>query len=96
MRISDRDALDKYRETCENDDLNFRLKAIYKEDANGAAGVRLTDCQREALDTAHNLGYFEIPRQATLADVVEQCGASSQAASERLRRGIGALIDTVP
>lgn len=95
MRVPDRDALHQYREACTERVLDFRLKAIYEESAETKAGTQLTDCQRTTLTTARELGYFEIPRRASLADVADQCGVSSQAASERLRRGTATLVDMV-
>lgn len=47
----------------------------------------LTDKQREMMQTASDMGYFEVPREVGLAAVADEIGISSQAASERLRRG---------
>ncbi|WP_248517740.1 helix-turn-helix domain-containing protein [Salinarchaeum laminariae] len=52
----------------------------------------LSDRQREALLTAFELGYFEVPRGATLADVAAKLGISAASASERLRRAQRTLI----
>lgn len=95
MRMPDRATLHQYHEECEQNNLQFRLKAIYEEsEAATKAESQLTDSQQEALLTARELGYFAIPREALLADVANQCGISSQATSERLRRGTATLIDT--
>jgi len=51
----------------------------------------LTDKQEVVLAEAVNAGYFEIPRQGSLAAVAEKLDISEQAASERLRRAMGAL-----
>lgn len=94
MRIPDREALSQYRQACAENDLGFKLTSIYEEtDAATEAESRLTADQQEALLTAHELGYFEIPRRASLADVASDCGVSSQAASERIRRGTATLVD---
>lgn len=96
MRIADRDVLERYREACEKRNIQFRFEAIYEESGDATeATTRLTDSQREALTTARELGYFEIPRDASLADVANQCGVSSQAVSERIRRGTASLVDAV-
>ena len=94
MRLPDRDALDQYRALCETKGLQFSLQSIYEEhEAASTADVQLSSAQRETLRTARDLGYFEIPRQATLAEVATHNGISSQAASARLRRGMATLID---
>jgi hypothetical protein len=51
-----------------------------------------SDRQQEALLTAFEMGYFEVPRGATLADVAAELGISAASCSERLRRGQRALI----
>lgn len=95
LRMPDRDALQKYREICEERDLRFRLKSIYEErETATTADAQLTKVQREALITAHELGYFAVPRQASLADVAARFEISSQAVSERIRRGTATLIQT--
>jgi len=40
---------------------------------------------------ARDRGYFRIPRDATLADIADEMGITSQAASERLRLGMAEL-----
>jgi predicted DNA binding protein len=65
---------------------------VYTDDETAYPRATLTDEQREVLQVAHDLGYFDVPRSATLADVAAELGISSQAASERLRRGHRQLI----
>lgn len=94
MRMPSRDTLRQYRGFCEERDLRFRLKSIYEETAAAnQADAQLTNVQREALVTARKLGYFDIPRQASMADVADHCDISSQAVSERIRRATVTLID---
>ena len=59
-------------------------------DARSADG--LTNDQREALFYAADVGYFSVPRKATLGDIAEQLGISDQAVSERVRRGTYRLV----
>ena len=47
----------------------------------------LTDRQRECLGVALREGYFEVPRECTLAEVAETVGIDKSTASEILRRG---------
>lgn len=53
----------------------------------------MTDRQREALLAAHEMGYFEIPRAATLTEVATALGISASSLSERLRRAQTRLIE---
>lgn len=92
VRYPDRDALTALRDWCRENDIEFELEAVYEETRLAKAGV-LTPPQREALAVAVGLGYFEVPRQVSLSDVAAELGVSSQAASERLRRAHGRLVE---
>jgi DNA-binding CsgD family transcriptional regulator len=46
----------------------------------------LTDRQREVLDVAVDLGYYEVPRRATHRDVAERLGLSVGTVSEHLQK----------
>lgn len=95
IRMPGRETLQRYREACEKREIQCQLDAVYEErEAKTQAEAQLTNSQQEALTIARECGYYKIPRQASLADVAVQCGISSQAASERLRRGTSTLIDT--
>lgn len=52
----------------------------------------LTEVQYETIAKAHELGYFDVPRQVTLEELAAELGISHQALSERLRRSHAALI----
>jgi len=54
----------------------------------------LTAAQREALRTAHRLGYFEVPRAASLDEVAAELGITASSCSERLRRAQGRLVES--
>lgn len=49
----------------------------------------LTDRQREVIAVAVELGYFSVPREATLSDVADEVGIGKSTAGEHLRRGMG-------
>jgi hypothetical protein len=52
----------------------------------------LTAEEREALRTAHAMGYFEVPRRATLADVADELDRPDVETSRHLRRGMEAVL----
>lgn len=95
LRIPDRTALQNYVVICEERGLQFRLRLVYEERAAGTGvETQLTERQRKTLLVAHELGYFDIPRRASLADVAAECEVTPQATSERLRRATGNLVET--
>lgn len=86
-----------FREFCDRYDIGITLHSVYVRDtAIESTGDELTEQQREFLLTALEVGYFEIPRRASLAEVADEVGISSNAASERLRRGMRTLVASVP
>ncbi|WP_049985468.1 helix-turn-helix domain-containing protein [Halobellus rufus] len=53
---------------------------------------RLTDRQRDALETAVAVGYYEIPRDGTVTDVAARLGCSTSTAGELIRKAEAAVI----
>jgi len=73
--------------------LSFDVTSIRETEEKPDWRVGLTEGQREGLVRATQQGYFDVPRQMSLEGVADDCGVSHQALSERLRRGIGTLIE---
>lgn len=48
--------------------------------------------EREALRVALEMGYFEVPRAATLVEVADELGSTDAEVSRRLRLGLGTLL----
>ena len=59
---------------------------------------KLTTRQREVLETAHEMGYFDQPRQANAGEVADELGISDTTFSEHLGRAqkklMGAILET--
>lgn len=92
IRFPDRECLREYVEYCEAQGLTFDLRQLYDARGREHDSFGLTDRQRETLQTATEMGYFEVPRQVELEDLAAVLGVSRQAVSERLRRATGALV----
>jgi predicted DNA binding protein len=90
----DQAGVGRYFDAVEQYDVNFDIHRIYElQNAEPELSYDLTDPQREALLTAFEAGYFEIPRKISIAELGDKLGTSDQAASERLRRGLRKLVD---
>ena len=61
----------------------------------GVIDVLLTDRQREAVETALSLGYYETPREAGLERVAEAMDCASSTAAEHLRKAEATLLRSV-
>ncbi|WP_267643339.1 helix-turn-helix domain-containing protein [Haloarchaeobius amylolyticus] len=90
--FASRDAFDRFRAFWQSNG-GFHLRRLTRDGEPEPAGSGLTDRQDEALRTAYELGYFDIPRGASLADVAAELGISASSASERLRRAQTQLVE---
>ncbi len=94
MRFDDRDGLRAFQSYCAEHDLSYDLVRLHElTEAKTGSQYGLTEKQQTALLEAREAGYYETPREATLAEVAEELDISQQALSHRLRRGHGALIE---
>ncbi|WP_440765996.1 helix-turn-helix domain-containing protein [Natronorubrum sp. DTA7] len=84
-----REELEQLRTTLEAAGVAFELQSVVSTTDSGAL---LTDRQRELLEAAIREGYFEIPRECTLAELAETLEIDKATASTTLRRGEAALV----
>lgn len=88
----DRDSLSHTHDFCEKHGLAFDIQYVREMEGEPAGRFGLSPEQYEALTTACNRGYFEVPRGVELKELSEELGITHQALSERLRRGHAILI----
>ncbi|KDE59781.1 DNA-binding protein [Halostagnicola sp. A56] len=91
--FADREAFHEFRRFWQ-DNASFSLRRLGRVDEPEEPGDGLTDPQREALRTAYEMGYFQIPRVASLEAVAAELEISPSSLSERLRRAQTHLIET--
>ncbi|MFC4437246.1 MULTISPECIES: helix-turn-helix domain-containing protein [Natrialbaceae] len=76
--------------------VGVKLERVYplQSEATESPGQRwdLTPAQEECIRTALEIGYFEIPRQASSEAVADELGISKSAFLERLRRAEASLF----
>ncbi|MDX1748148.1 MAG: helix-turn-helix domain-containing protein [Halobacteriales archaeon] len=94
LRFPDDAALESFYADVIEDGLDLQLKQLGAADAGPRSGEpAVTRKQRETLVHAFEAGYFDIPRQVTLADIADDLGITEQGVSERLRRGLAGLLE---
>lgn len=85
-----RERFDAFRAALESADRRFELcsvvEAVERRDF-------LTDRQQQVLERAFQAGYFEVPRDCTLAAVAADLGVDKSTASETLRRAEARLVE---
>jgi predicted DNA binding protein len=90
--FADRDAFDTFSSFWKRN-ADFRLRRLTRDGESEPPGNGLTDRQDEALRIAYEVGYFDVPRSASLEDVAEKLGIAPSSVSERLRRAQTQLIE---
>jgi predicted DNA binding protein len=93
LLFPDRNALSRTYDFCQEHDIDIDIDAIYAMENERHARFGLTEEQAEALDAAFEHGYYEVPRDLSVADLADELGISHQALSERFRRAHGNLVE---
>lgn len=90
-RFPEKSSVLAFRDALVTSDINIDIQTI-TDDTEASPQFGVTDPQKEVLLLALNRGYFTVPRESSLSDLAAELGISSQAASERLRRGTRTLV----
>lgn len=92
-----RDIVDDLERTFDSVEVR-RLAQAPESDGEDAVSVdrgRLTDRQREVMRTAHEMGYFEYPRDSNATEVAAELDIAPSTFSEHLAAAQGKLMDAV-
>lgn len=92
LLFPDREALSRAYDFCQEHDIDITIEAIYAMENERHARFDLTEEQAETLTAAFEHGYYEVPREFSVADLAEELDISHQALSERFRRAHGNLV----
>lgn len=102
IRGDDRSDIAAFQHRCRELDIPIKLTKLHALTPAVETGTEavLTDTQQEALVLAFERGYFESPREVTLAELGEELGISQQAVGSRLRGGtrqvLGSTLSALP
>lgn len=84
-----REELDRLQTTLDDSPLTYDLLSLV---GTSETESLLTDRQREVLDAAVRLGYFEVPHECTLAELAAEVGIDKASTSTLLRRGQARIV----
>ena len=96
--------VDALSETITDLDAQFggvSLHELTESDGSGGSDpvlvdrARLTDRQRQVVETAHEMGYFEYPKGANATDVAEELGVARSTFTEHLAAAQTKLMDAL-
>jgi predicted DNA binding protein len=94
MRFRDHADLTRFHQFYQDHEFPVHIDRVYapEEESRTEYGFGLTPEQRETLIMAVEKGYFDVPRGTKLDEIAEAVGITSQAASERVRRGAETVL----
>ncbi|MFC6756642.1 MULTISPECIES: helix-turn-helix domain-containing protein [Haloarcula] len=84
-----REQFEAFGDALEAGEQEYELLSVVHATDDGAL---LTERQRESATTALRLGYFEVPRGATLAEVAQTLDVDKSTASETIRRAVARVM----
>lgn len=84
-----REAFETFRDALDSLGMQYELQSIVSAPETEQL---LTDRQRELLELAVREGYFEVPRECSLATLAERADADKSTVSTVLRRGEANLV----
>lgn len=99
LEVPDHDSLQALMSVLNENELAVTTKTITQSQLSDQTTAEidldvLTDKQRETLELALRMGYYERPRDANLTDLSDELGISKSAVSQRLRTAEIKLIKT--
>ena len=77
------------------DRIDTTVERVGEYDRFRSPAAGLTDRQREVVATAADLGYYDVPRAATLADVAVALDVAASTVSDHLRKAESAVMGRV-
>lgn len=91
LQFRNREDLAGFRQAAIDRGVEIELRRLYNPGLPDEAGI-ITEEQRDAILTAYENGYWNVPRDVTLGELADLIGISDNATSQRLRRGIRTLV----
>lgn len=79
-----------FGEVLDSTGLQYELLTVVHTDDEESL---LTERQRECLTVAQRRGYFDVPRECTLAELAEALDVDKSTASETIRRGTARVLE---
>jgi len=94
LRFVDHDDLTAFYRECAPRGISLDLQSVHNPGLPTDVGLDLgiTPTQRETLEIALHEGYFDVPQRINLTDLAARLGISDTATSQRIRRGVTALL----
>jgi predicted DNA binding protein len=97
IRGDSRQEVAAFQQRCRELDIPITLTKLHALTPIHSESNAMTDVQQATLRLAYEQGYFNSPRDVTMADLGDELGVTQQAVASRIRRGISAVLgQTLP
>ncbi|WP_435157582.1 bacterio-opsin activator domain-containing protein [Haladaptatus sp. DFWS20] len=93
LRFPEHGDLRRFNDICLEEEIQVEVNGIYNPHAPSVED-QLTPAQWQTLATAFAIGYYDVPRKATLSDLAKNFNVTEQAISQRLRRAMKAVVSS--
>lgn len=94
IRGENQNDIAEFQTLCRGRDIPITLTALHAlTPVEEGISASLTSPQKEGLLLAYERGYFNSPRDVTMAELGDELGISRQAVAARLRRGIRHVLE---
>lgn len=87
-----REQLVAFRDELDDAGIEYRVESV-RTDREPELDRLLTERQREAVELAFDLGYYDYPRECTLTELAEALGVATSVASRLLQRAEGRIVE---
>lgn len=94
IRFSSPELLESCRRAAEKEGIDWVVRHVYQDGGYNPLD-ELTPIQRETVEKALELGYFEIPRGISMEELAAELDITPNAVSERLRRAERKLLSSL-
>lgn len=94
LRFAEKGHVAEFQDHFHGEGIGFEVTRLYQPSEPRQREFNLTPEQHATLVTAHEAGYFDVPRTASTADLAAELGISTNAVSARLRRASANLVDS--
>lgn len=91
LRFATNEDLTAFNQAATDNGIPLTLQQLYNPTEPDEQSP-ISDKQRDAIEQAYRRGYFNVPRDSTVADLAGTMDISDSAFSQRLRRGLSTLI----
>lgn len=96
IRTTDRESVRQFWAFCDERNIDCHLERVFRSDRPvGEWTVSLDDEAVTLLQTAHEAGYFDVPRSVTLTELADRFDVAESTLSVRLRRALDRLLSDV-